>query len=55
VGVVSAMRQRVTGALAEQVAMKFSAARVPALERDIAALGGRQFGAHSVGDRSPAA
>jgi NAD(P)-dependent dehydrogenase (short-subunit alcohol dehydrogenase family) len=55
VGVVSALRQVVTGALAEKVAMKVSAARVPALERDIAALGGREFGAHSVGDRSSAA
>jgi NAD(P)-dependent dehydrogenase (short-subunit alcohol dehydrogenase family) len=55
VGVVSALRQMVTGALAEKVAMKISAARVPALERDIAALGGREFGTHSVGDRGAAA
>jgi NAD(P)-dependent dehydrogenase (short-subunit alcohol dehydrogenase family) len=55
VGVVSALRQMVTGAVAEKVAMKVSAARVPALERDIAALGGREFGAHSVGDRSTVA
>jgi NAD(P)-dependent dehydrogenase (short-subunit alcohol dehydrogenase family) len=55
VGVVSALRQVITGAVAEKVAMKVSAARVPALERDIAALGGREFGAHSVGDRSTAA
>jgi NAD(P)-dependent dehydrogenase (short-subunit alcohol dehydrogenase family) len=55
VGVVSALRQVVTGALAEKVAMRISAARVPELERDIAALGGREFGAHSVGDRSSAA
>jgi NAD(P)-dependent dehydrogenase (short-subunit alcohol dehydrogenase family) len=54
VGVVSALRQVITGALAEKVAMRISAARVPALERDIAALGGREFGAHSVGDRSSA-
>jgi NAD(P)-dependent dehydrogenase (short-subunit alcohol dehydrogenase family) len=55
VGVVSALRQAVTGALAEKVAMKISAARVPALERDIAALGGREFGTNSVGDRSSTA
>ena len=52
VGVVSALRQMVTGALAEKVAMRISATRVPALERDIAELGGRQFGTNSVGDRS---
>src|SRR4051794_4430589 len=55
VGVVSALRQVVTGALAEKVAMKVSAARVPALERDIAALQGREFGTNSVGDRSSSA
>jgi len=37
------------------VAMKVSAKRVPQLERDIAALDGREFGAHSVGDRKRAA
>jgi hypothetical protein len=39
----------VTGALAEKVAMKVSATQVPQLEKDIAALGGRQFGKNSVG------
>ena len=52
VGVVSALRQLVTGALAEKVAMKVSATQVPLLEKDIAALGGRQFGKNSVGHRS---
>jgi NAD(P)-dependent dehydrogenase (short-subunit alcohol dehydrogenase family) len=54
VGVVAALRQVITGALAEKVMLKVSAARVPQLERDIAALGGREFGAHSVGDRTSA-
>jgi NAD(P)-dependent dehydrogenase (short-subunit alcohol dehydrogenase family) len=49
VGVVSALRQLVTGALAEKVAMKVSATQVPQLEKDIAALDGRQFGKNSVG------
>jgi NAD(P)-dependent dehydrogenase (short-subunit alcohol dehydrogenase family) len=49
VGVVSALRQMVTGVLAEKVAMKVSAKRVPQLERDIAALNGREFGKKSVG------
>jgi NAD(P)-dependent dehydrogenase (short-subunit alcohol dehydrogenase family) len=48
VGVVSALRQLVTGVLAEKVAMKVSAKRVPQLERDIAALGGREFGKNSI-------
>jgi NAD(P)-dependent dehydrogenase (short-subunit alcohol dehydrogenase family) len=51
VAVVSALRQLVTGVLAEKVAMVVSAKRVPELERDIAKLGGREFGANSVGDR----
>jgi NAD(P)-dependent dehydrogenase (short-subunit alcohol dehydrogenase family) len=55
VGVVAALRQVISGALAEKAMLKVSAARVPALERDIAALGGREFGAHSVGDRTSAA
>jgi NAD(P)-dependent dehydrogenase (short-subunit alcohol dehydrogenase family) len=50
VGVVSALRQLVTGVVAEKVAMRVSAKRVPQLERDIAALGGREFGKNSVGD-----
>jgi short-subunit dehydrogenase len=49
VGVVSALRQVVTGALAERVALKVSAARVPQLEADIAALDGREFGRNSAG------
>src|SRR3954467_15141315 len=49
VAVVSALRQMVTGVLAEKVAMKVSAARVPQLERDIAALNGREFGKNSIG------
>src|SRR5829696_2884477 len=52
VGVVSAIRQVVTGAVAEKVAMKVSAKRVPQLERDIRALEGREFGKHSVGGRA---
>jgi NAD(P)-dependent dehydrogenase (short-subunit alcohol dehydrogenase family) len=51
VGVVSALRQVVTGALAEKLMMRASAAQVPELEKDIAALGGRQFGKNSVGNR----
>jgi NAD(P)-dependent dehydrogenase (short-subunit alcohol dehydrogenase family) len=49
VGIVSALRQLVTGVLAEKVAMKVSAKRVPELERDIAALNGREFGKNSIG------
>jgi hypothetical protein len=49
VGVVSALRQVVTGALAEKVALKVSAARVPRLEADIAALDGQEFGRNSAG------
>jgi len=51
VGVVSALRQVITGAVGERIAMKVSASRVPQLEADIAALHGREFGANSVGDR----
>jgi NAD(P)-dependent dehydrogenase (short-subunit alcohol dehydrogenase family) len=51
VAIVSALRQLVTGVWAEKVAMAVSAKRVPQLERDIAKLGGREFGANSVGDR----
>jgi hypothetical protein len=53
--VVSALRQLVTGAVAEKVAMKVSAKRVPQLERDIRALNGQEFGTNLVGDRRPAA
>ena len=52
VGVVSALRQMVTGVLAEKVAMKVSARRVPQLERDIRALNGREFGKNSVGGQA---
>jgi NAD(P)-dependent dehydrogenase (short-subunit alcohol dehydrogenase family) len=52
VGVVSALRQLVTGVVAEKVAMKVSAKRVPQLERDIRALNGREFGENSVGGRA---
>ncbi|MGY1652759.1 short-chain dehydrogenase/reductase [Geodermatophilus sp. SYSU D01119] len=51
VGVVSALRQAVTGAVAERVMVRLSAARVPQLERDIAALQGREFGRSSLGGR----
>jgi NAD(P)-dependent dehydrogenase (short-subunit alcohol dehydrogenase family) len=50
VGVVSALRQVVTGALGERLVLPVVRSRVPQLEADIAALGGREFGAHSVGD-----
>jgi short-subunit dehydrogenase len=53
VGVVSALRQVVTGVVGERLAMKISAARVPQLERDIAALDGQEFGRHSVGGTVP--
>src|SRR3954465_4250342 len=55
VGVVSALRQLVTGALAEKVMLRTAAVRVPQLERDIAALDGQEFGRNSVGDRGRAA
>ena len=53
--VVSALRQLVTGVLAERAVLKVSKERVPQLERDIAALNGREFGTNSVGDRSTGA
>jgi NAD(P)-dependent dehydrogenase (short-subunit alcohol dehydrogenase family) len=55
VGVISALRQLVTGVVAEKVAMKVSAKWVPQLERDIKALGGQEFGKNSIGDRSKGA
>jgi NAD(P)-dependent dehydrogenase (short-subunit alcohol dehydrogenase family) len=55
VGVVSAFRQVVTGVVAEKVMLPIVRTRVPQLEKDIAALEGRQFGAHSVGDRDTGA
>lgn len=51
VRVVSALRQVVTGVLAEKVMLPIVRSRVPQLERDIGALQGREFGANSVGDR----
>ncbi|MCW2742009.1 MAG: Oxidoreductase, short-chain dehydrogenase/reductase family [Blastococcus sp.] len=50
VGVISALRQLVTGVVAEKIAMKVSAKRVPELERDILALNGREFGKNSIGE-----
>jgi NAD(P)-dependent dehydrogenase (short-subunit alcohol dehydrogenase family) len=55
VGVVSAIRQVVTGVVAEKVMLPIVRSRVPQLEKDIAALEGRQFGANSVGDRDTGA
>ncbi|SNR34171.1 SDR family oxidoreductase [Blastococcus mobilis] len=52
VGVVSALRQLVTGVVAEKVAMRVSAERVPQLERDIRALNGQEFGKNSVNARA---
>jgi NAD(P)-dependent dehydrogenase (short-subunit alcohol dehydrogenase family) len=54
VGVVSALRQVITGVVGERIAIKVAAGRVPQLERDIAALQGREFGRNSVGDRGSA-
>jgi NAD(P)-dependent dehydrogenase (short-subunit alcohol dehydrogenase family) len=48
VGVVSALRQVITGAFGERVAMRISAGRVPQLEADIRALNGQEFGRNSV-------
>jgi NAD(P)-dependent dehydrogenase (short-subunit alcohol dehydrogenase family) len=52
VGVVSALRQVITGAVGERLAMKISAGRVPELEADIRALNGREFGANSLGNQT---
>jgi NAD(P)-dependent dehydrogenase (short-subunit alcohol dehydrogenase family) len=49
VAVVSALRQMVTGAVGEKVALLVSARRVPQLERDIKALNGQEFGKNSIG------
>jgi len=51
VGVISALRQVVTGAASEKVMLMAAKRRVPQLERDIEALNGREFGKNSVGDR----
>jgi len=50
VGVVSALRQIVTGVVSEKVMLVAAKRRVPQLERDIAALNGQEFGKNSVGD-----
>jgi NAD(P)-dependent dehydrogenase (short-subunit alcohol dehydrogenase family) len=58
VGVVAALRQVFTGAVSEKIMLPITKRRVPQLEKDIAALGGRQFGANSVGNtarKDPAA
>jgi NAD(P)-dependent dehydrogenase (short-subunit alcohol dehydrogenase family) len=55
VGVVSALRQVITGAVSEKVMLRIAAGRVPQLEADIAKLDGREFGRNSVGDRDRAA
>src|SRR6185312_5442288 len=52
VGVVSALRQVITGVIGERVAMKISAGRVPQLEADIRALNGQEFGTNSVANQS---
>src|SRR5829696_7938824 len=52
VGTIAALRQVVTGVVAEKLAMAVSAKKVPQLERDIRALEGREFGKHSVGGRA---
>src|SRR6476620_10854974 len=49
VAVVSALRQMVTGAAAEKLALLVSKKRVPQLERDIAKLNGQEFGKNSIG------
>jgi NAD(P)-dependent dehydrogenase (short-subunit alcohol dehydrogenase family) len=48
VAVVSALRQMVTGAVAEKLALLVSKKRVPQLERDIAKLNGQEFGKNSI-------
>ena len=48
VGTVSAWRQLVTGVLGEQLVLARSRTAVPQLEREIADLQGREFGANSV-------
>ena len=55
VGTVAALRQLVTGAVSEKVMMLAAARKVPQLERDIAALDGREFGQNSVGGRAKGA
>jgi NAD(P)-dependent dehydrogenase (short-subunit alcohol dehydrogenase family) len=52
VGVVAALRQVFTGAVSERLMLPITKRRVPQLEKDIAALEGRQFGANSVGNQA---
>ena len=52
VGLLSALRQVTTGALAEKLALRFVAPRVPGFEADVAARGGQEFGRHSTGHRA---
>ena len=49
VGVVSALRQVVTGAVAEKLMLPIVRRTVPQLEHDVLALNGREFGKNSVG------
>jgi NAD(P)-dependent dehydrogenase (short-subunit alcohol dehydrogenase family) len=49
VGSIAALRQLVTGAVSEKLMTRIAATAVPQLERDIAALQGREFGSSSVG------
>ena len=51
VGTVAALRQVVTGALAERLMTRIAATAVPQLERDIEALQGQEFGRSSVGNQ----
>jgi NAD(P)-dependent dehydrogenase (short-subunit alcohol dehydrogenase family) len=50
VGIVAALRQVFTGAASEKLMLPLTRRRVPQLERDIAALGGQEFGRNSVGN-----
>jgi len=52
VGVVAALRQVFTGVVSEKIMLPITKRRVPQLEKDIAALEGRQFGANSVGNQA---
>jgi NAD(P)-dependent dehydrogenase (short-subunit alcohol dehydrogenase family) len=48
-GVVSALRQVITGVVGEKLTMRVAGRRVPQLEADIAALNGQEFGRNSAG------
>ena len=54
VGSIAAWRQLVTGVLGEKLVLAQSREAVPQLEREIAALRGREFGANSVEAARPA-